>query len=44
VIVEARRAAADHRAVVVPIGESLARYDRPLPTIGHYDQLLEATR
>jgi hypothetical protein len=44
VMVEARRAAADHSAVVVPIGEGLARYDRPLPTIGHYDQLLEAAR
>jgi hypothetical protein len=44
VIVEARRAAADHTATVVPIGDGLARYDRPLPTIGHYDQLLEAAR
>jgi hypothetical protein len=44
VIVEARRAAAEHSAVIVPIGEGLARYDRPLPTIGHYDELLEATR
>jgi transposase len=44
VIVEARRAAtatAADTAVVVPIG-ALARYDRPPPTIGHYDQLLEA--
>ena len=44
VIVEARRAAAGHVAVVVPIGDGLARYDRPLPTIGHYDRLLEAAR
>lgn len=44
VIVEARRAAGNHRAVVVPIGDGLARYDRPLPTIDHYDQLLEAAR
>jgi transposase len=44
VMVEARRAAIDHSAIVVPIGDGLARYDRPLPTIGHYDQLLEATR
>ena len=29
---------------VVPIGDGLARYDRPPPTIGHYDQLLEAAR
>ena len=42
VIVEARRAAGDHTAAVVPIGDGLARYDRPLPTIAHYDQLLEA--
>jgi transposase len=42
VIVEARRAADSHRAAVVPIGDALARYDRPLPTIDHYDQLLEA--
>jgi transposase len=41
VIVEARRAADDHSVVVVPIG-ALARYDRPPPTIDHYDQLLEA--
>jgi transposase len=41
VIVEARRAANDHTAAVVPIG-ALARYDRPAPTIDHYDQLLEA--
>ena len=42
VIVEARRAAATHTAAVVPIGDALARYDRPPPTIDHYDQLLEA--
>ena len=42
VIVEARRAAATDTAAVVPIGDALARYDRPLPTIDHYDQLLEA--
>ncbi len=42
VIVEARRAASNHTAAVVPIGEALARYDRPAPTIAHYDQLLEA--
>jgi hypothetical protein len=43
VVVEARRGAAEHRAVIVPIGEGLARCDRPLRTIGHYDQLLEAS-
>lgn len=42
VIVEARRAADRHQAAVVPISEVLARYDRPPPTIDHYDQLLEA--
>ena len=42
VIVEARRAASDHTAAVVPIGDALARYDRPAPTIDHYDDLLEA--
>jgi hypothetical protein len=42
VIVEARRAASGHTAAVVPIGAALARYDRPPPTIDHYDQLLEA--
>ena len=34
-------AATSTTAVVVPIG-ALARYDRPPPTIAHYDQLLEA--
>ena len=42
VVVEARRAASGHTATVVPIGDALARYDRPAPTIDHYDQLLEA--
>ncbi|MEZ5143941.1 MAG: IS21 family transposase [Acidimicrobiales bacterium] len=41
VVVGARRALEDHDAPVVAIGE-LARYDRPPPTIAHYDQLLEA--
>jgi hypothetical protein len=40
VVVEARRAAGERRATVVPIG-TLARYDRPTPTIEAYDQLLE---
>jgi hypothetical protein len=43
VILEARRADSDRTTTVVPIG-ALARYDRPLPTIAHYDQLLEAAR
>jgi hypothetical protein len=29
-------------AVVIPIGEHLARYDRPAPSLTHYDTLLEA--
>ena len=40
VVIEARRLATDRTATVVPIGV-LARYDRPTPTIAHYDQLLE---
>lgn len=44
VIVEARRAASTHTAAVVPIGEALARYDRPPPTIDHYDELLKEAR
>ena len=40
VIVEARRASQDRPAVVVPIGV-LERYDRPSPSIAHYDQLLQ---
>ena len=41
VLVEARRCLDDRTAAVVPIG-ALSRYDRALPTIDHYDQLLEA--
>jgi transposase len=40
VAVEARRATGERTSTVVPIG-ALARYDRPAPTITHYDQLLE---
>ncbi len=44
VIVEARRAVDPRSAeVVVPIG-ALARYDRPAPTIAHYDQLLKEAK
>jgi len=42
--IEARRAAEAAPAGVVPIGERLARYDRPTPDINHYDQLLEGSR
>lgn len=43
VIVEARRRAEGRAAPVVPIG-ALRHYDRPLPVLGGYDELLEATR
>ena len=39
VIIDARRAAEAHVAPVIPIG-SLARYDRPAPSLSDYDQLL----
>jgi len=39
VLIDARRQAAGHLAPVLPIG-SLARYDRPAPTLAAYDQLL----
>ncbi len=42
VVIEARRAAADSSAPAVPIG-TLARFDRPLPSLANYDDLLEAT-
>jgi hypothetical protein len=41
VLVEARRVADPDDTTVVPIG-ALSRYDRPAPSIAHYDQLLEA--
>ncbi len=44
VILEARRATNPRTAeVVVPIG-ALARYDRPAPSIAHYDQLLKEAK
>lgn len=42
VAIEARRAVEDTPAPVVPIGEGLNRFDRPAPSIAHYDDLLEA--
>ncbi len=42
VLIEARRTAAQVSAPVVPIG-TLARFDRPPPSIAGYDDLLEAT-
>jgi hypothetical protein len=41
VLIEARKHAHDTAAPVVPIG-SLARFDRPPPTLTNYDDLLEA--
>ena len=41
VAIEARRAG-EAKAPVIPIGEGLSRFDRPAPTVAHYDQLLEA--
>jgi transposase len=41
VVIEARKHAAGSAAPIVPIG-MLSRFDRPPPTLSHYDQLLEA--
>ena len=41
VLIEARKHAQDSTAAVLPIG-SLARFDRPPPTLAGYDDLLEA--
>ena len=41
VAIEARRAG-EQKAPVIPIGEGLSRFDRPAPTVAHYDQLPEA--
>jgi len=42
VAIEARKTLQNADAVVAPIGEHLARFDRPKPSLAHYDQLLEA--
>ena len=42
VAIEARRVGEPAVATVVPIGEGLARFDRPAPSIAGYDDLLEA--
>jgi hypothetical protein len=39
VLIDARRAADGHVAPVMPIG-ALARYDRPVPRLTAYDDLL----
>ena len=41
VTIEARKAS-EADAKVIPIGEHLARFDRPAPCLTHYDDLLEA--
>jgi transposase len=41
VVIEARRTA-ETAAPVVPIGTTLARFDRPAPALGGYDELLVA--
>jgi len=41
VVIEARKHAHDSVAAVLPIG-TLARFDRPAPTLYGYDDLLEA--
>ena len=43
VAIEARRTTETADTPVVPIGESLNRFDRPPPTVNHYDQLLEGS-
>ena len=42
IAIEARRTEEPTVATVVPIGEGLSRFDRPVPSIADYDQLLEA--
>jgi len=44
VAIEARRSAETAITPVVPIGEGLSRFNRPKPSIAHYDQLLGGTR
>jgi transposase len=43
VLIEARKATGSQSAEALPIGSSLLRFDRPAPSISHYDDLLEAT-
>ena len=42
VAIEARKTGQSVNAVVIGIGEHLARFDRPKPVLDHYDNLLEA--
>jgi transposase len=41
IAIEARRMA-EAASVIVPIGASLSRFDRPVPSVAAYDQLLQA--
>ena len=43
VLIDARRAQAAYVAPVIPIA-AMTRYDRPVPTLSGYDQLLQARR
>jgi hypothetical protein len=43
VAIEARRTEETASSPIAPIGEGLSRFDRPKPTIAHYDQLLEGS-
>lgn len=42
IAIEARRIGEEPVAAVIPIGEGLSRFDRPVPSTAHYDTLLEA--
>jgi hypothetical protein len=44
VTIEARRAAEDATTPVVPIGDGLSRFDRPVPSVAGYDELLGVAR
>ena len=43
VLIEARKAIGSSSTQGLPIGSSLLRFDRPAPSVSHYDDLLEAT-
>lgn len=42
VAIEARRSVESDSAAVVAIGQGLSRFDRPMPSVAGYDELLEA--
>ncbi len=44
VAIEGRRVAEATSGPIVAITEGLSRFDRPPPTVAHYDQLLEGSR